>query len=179
MINDATVEAMRRTQRGKAPSVDFFPKMMWCMYKDKRLQRQPDIFSAGGFWTVSVEFADVLRRFDHGRGALDLGSASYWHLTELFLPFSMTEHLQYILEFLSCKNDRVILDGTEVLPDADFCSWKLVRYRCRSARKRGQYSWRHGQGHRPRFQEDLSGELRGLPGGLQGGPGPARFDVRH
>ena len=68
--NDATVEAIRRTKRGKAPSVDFFPKTMWCRYKDKRLQRQPDIFLAGGFWTVSADFADVLRRFDLGRTGL-------------------------------------------------------------------------------------------------------------
>ncbi|WP_171181452.1 imm11 family protein [Ruegeria sp. HKCCD8929] len=65
-----TVDAMKRNAMGEPLPAERFPKEMYAEYKDKREKKQPDLFSAGGFWTVSAACAEVLCRFDLGQGSL-------------------------------------------------------------------------------------------------------------
>ena len=58
------VNAIRRNKVGKPVSEDEFPKVMWAGPYDRRLKSTPHMFRASGFWVVSAQFADVLRRFD-------------------------------------------------------------------------------------------------------------------
>ncbi len=66
----AAVEAMKASGKGLPLPEERFPKKMYGKYPDERKKRQPNLFMAGGFWTVSEEFADVLRRFDLGQTGL-------------------------------------------------------------------------------------------------------------
>ncbi len=51
----------RRNYAGEPLPRERFPQEMYGKYPDKTFGRQPDIFRAGGGFTVSSEFADVLR----------------------------------------------------------------------------------------------------------------------
>ncbi|NSX55455.1 imm11 family protein [Parasulfitobacter algicola] len=64
------LDAMRRNEKGEPLPADRFPKEMYGEYRDEKVKKQPDIFNAGGFWTVSAECADVLRQFDLGQTSL-------------------------------------------------------------------------------------------------------------
>ncbi|WP_170547152.1 imm11 family protein [Ruegeria arenilitoris] len=65
-----TIEAMTRNRLGEVQPDEFFPKEVYAKYKDKKEGKQPDLFMAGGFWTVSSDCASVLRQFDLGEGKL-------------------------------------------------------------------------------------------------------------
>ncbi|HWE18248.1 MAG TPA: hypothetical protein VG758_13870 [Hyphomicrobiaceae bacterium] len=69
-------DAITRTERGEPLPRDHYPQEIYAIYPNKRMGRQPDIFSAGGVWVVSAAFTDVLRRFQLGRTVL--------HPTRLF-----------------------------------------------------------------------------------------------
>ncbi|WP_428544033.1 hypothetical protein [Profundibacter sp.] len=68
---DRLLQAMRLNEKGVALPADHFPKEMYFNYRDKKVKRiNPGFFYGGGFHCVSAAFADVLRRFDLGKGAL-------------------------------------------------------------------------------------------------------------
>ncbi|GAA6158700.1 hypothetical protein NBRC116589_08740 [Ruegeria sp. HU-ET01832] len=64
------IEAMERNRLGEVQPEDCFPKEMYAKYKDKKEKKQPDLFMAGGLWTVSAKCAAVMRQFDLGEGNL-------------------------------------------------------------------------------------------------------------
>ncbi len=68
--NELAVDAMKRNNAGEALPANRFPKEMYAEYKDKKEKKQPDLFNAGGTWTVSSACAAVLRQFDLGDGNL-------------------------------------------------------------------------------------------------------------
>lgn len=68
--NELAVDAMKRNNVGEALPANRFPKEMYAEYKDKKEKKQPDLFNAGGTWTVSSACAAVLRQFDLGEGNL-------------------------------------------------------------------------------------------------------------
>ena len=68
--NDLAVDAMKRNNVGQPLPENRFPKEMYAEYKDKKEKNQPDLFNAGGTWTVSAACAAVLRQFDLGDGNL-------------------------------------------------------------------------------------------------------------
>lgn len=67
---ERAVDAMRRNRLGEPQPEACFPKEMFAKYKDKKEKKQPDLFMAGGFWTVSFYCAAVLRQFNLGKGNL-------------------------------------------------------------------------------------------------------------
>ncbi len=67
---DKTVDAIRRSKMGEPLPSERFPTEMHCRYKDKRLKKLPDIYSAGGFLAVSSACAEVLRQHDLGQTSL-------------------------------------------------------------------------------------------------------------
>ncbi len=67
---ETALDAMRRSEEGASISANSFPKQMFGKYRDKHLKKHPDLFKAGGFWTVSAATAEVLRQFDLGDGGL-------------------------------------------------------------------------------------------------------------
>jgi hypothetical protein len=68
----SALEAIGRATHGDPlpPDPDHYPKELFYKYPSEHLPRQPDIFNAGGIWTVSAAFADVLRQFNLGSTAL-------------------------------------------------------------------------------------------------------------
>jgi hypothetical protein len=64
---DAAVDAMRKNKEGVPLPPERFPKENFPVRAGKLFKKMPEIFDAGGYWVVSKEFADVLRRFDMGR----------------------------------------------------------------------------------------------------------------
>ncbi|MBS9716258.1 hypothetical protein ACFFUT_11510 [Pseudohalocynthiibacter aestuariivivens] len=67
---ERTVDTLRQNKKGVPLSADRFPQEIYGKYPDQMHKKQPDIFSAGGFWTVSPAFADVLRQFNLGQTSL-------------------------------------------------------------------------------------------------------------
>ncbi len=67
---EQALEAMRGSEKGVSFPKQRFPTEMYAKYPDKKEKKKPDIFMAGGFWTVSAACADVLRQFDLGDGGL-------------------------------------------------------------------------------------------------------------
>ncbi|KCV81347.1 hypothetical protein ATO10_13124 [Actibacterium atlanticum] len=67
---DNAIEALRLNQLGFPLPSDRFPKEQYFTQRSKKAAKQPDIFSAGGFWCVSAAVADVMRQFDLGEGGL-------------------------------------------------------------------------------------------------------------
>jgi len=67
---ERAIDTARRNQEGVPFPADRFPKEMFGKYPDKKHKKQPDIFNAGGFWTVSSVFADVLGQFNLGQTSL-------------------------------------------------------------------------------------------------------------
>ena len=69
--NARAIEGIRRCDNGEPLSPDWFPKEIWANAgSGGRLSAQPDFFYGNGYWVVSVKSAEVMRRFDLGRGAL-------------------------------------------------------------------------------------------------------------
>lgn len=62
-------ELAKRHDRGE-PLGEEFPKVFVGKYRDEKMKRQPDFFSAGGIWCVSEQFSEVVRHFDLGEGSL-------------------------------------------------------------------------------------------------------------
>jgi hypothetical protein len=67
---ELALDAMRRTERSDPLPADRYPKEIYAKYPDKWMSRQPDIFTASGFWAVSAALAELLRQFNLGRTAL-------------------------------------------------------------------------------------------------------------
>jgi len=65
------IEVKRKNEAGEPLDEELLPKEFFYIYRDKKEKRiNPGFFNAGGFHCVSAAFADVLRRFDLGKGAL-------------------------------------------------------------------------------------------------------------
>ena len=71
-LNDKEIalDSMRRSEKGASISANCFPTQMYGKYPDKHYKKHPDLFKAGGFWTVSAATAEVLQQFDLGDGGL-------------------------------------------------------------------------------------------------------------
>ena len=71
-VNDAAraIEAGRRYAAGQPLSADWFPEEIWADKGSGIRVALPALFYANGYWVVSAECADVLRRFDLGQSAL-------------------------------------------------------------------------------------------------------------
>jgi len=64
---DLVVEAQRCQGQGNPLPADRYPQVIFGMFPFKKNKKLPDFCNAGGFWTVSRAFADVLRQFNLGR----------------------------------------------------------------------------------------------------------------
>ena len=98
---DAVLDALSRHEKGQFVDKSEFPPVMWTGIYDSSLKKTPNLFKGGGFWTVTTEFADVLRQFDLGNSEL--------HPVELFRRNKKTP-LEGSHEFLSCCE---VKDGFE------------------------------------------------------------------
>ncbi len=68
---DHAVELIKRNDAGEPLGPECFPQAIWPADHSKRSwDEMPDLFYGFGYWVVSSSCADVLRRFDLGKGAL-------------------------------------------------------------------------------------------------------------
>lgn len=66
---EAAIHGTKNNPLGEPLDQSFFPKRVWAS-DETPPGPLPDLFVANGYWVVSEKAADVLRRFDLGKGAL-------------------------------------------------------------------------------------------------------------
>ena len=65
------IEVDRKNVAGEPIDEKLFPRKLYYKYRNTKAKRiKPGFFCAGSFYCVSAAFADVLRQFDLGKGAL-------------------------------------------------------------------------------------------------------------
>ncbi|WP_136660301.1 hypothetical protein [Nitratireductor sp. XY-223] len=117
---EKAVETIRLAEKGVAVERDRYPLKMWVSYPDRWEENLPYIFTAGGFWTVSQELADVLQQFGLGSTRL--------YPTELFQHDRVTpiEGTYFCLAFgeqKACFEPDASPRARKIYPDKDL--WKM------------------------------------------------------
>ena len=64
------IEGEKRNERGEFVPADMCPARVWLEEDEEDRPDVHDMFSAEGQWIVSARVAEILRKFDHGNGAL-------------------------------------------------------------------------------------------------------------
>jgi len=72
VLNDKwnAIDASERHEKGEWLPAERFPKEIYGMFYDRKEKKLPGIFYGNGFWCVSAACAEVLLRFDLGKGGI-------------------------------------------------------------------------------------------------------------
>lgn len=68
--SNMALETMKLDRQGIASDPDRYPKEIWANYRDEMMERQQEIFHAGGFNIVRSDMAGVLSTFNLGKTRL-------------------------------------------------------------------------------------------------------------